>query len=394
MRTGYATSILIGWNEEKPFDVPLSKRIKFLPVGKNKPQDAPIADCTFGGIGMIAECHVVIICVNVTDVQSISKRLAKYELANHKYNVTVFGMIRGVKFGDILRDELSSEKNIAMIECTVGFAVIPHPVSGALTPTTLQPSIGMERMNNEINKIAEGAVNLMDTIDMHMQFEKQLTPMGWGTIIYETLYVLNAVCGGTLASTMTNGTTRSILACMVRECRAALMLAAGGGKWAPDLMLVWPLVASAWALEMVLALPMPLFSLLKNITSLPAVNLPGPGLVDIDAGRTTMVRGSFEEILSTGDRHRCDMTVCACVLSRLKSIESSLEDGTAAAVNVTISSQRGKDQLQLLLSEIKEKDKLGVFSSSGRELRIWIMRAFTVLTLIALFWFIFVYEHE
>ena len=107
-----------------------------------------------------------------------------------------------------------------------------------------------------------------------------------------------------------------------------------------------------------------------------------------------MVRGSFEEILSTGDRHRCDMTVCACVLSRLKSIESSLEDGTAAAVNVTISSQRGKDQLQLLLSEIKEKDKLGVFSSSCRELRIWIMRAFTVLTLIALFWFIFVYEHE
>ena len=70
-----------------------------------------------------------------------------------------------------------------------------------------------------------------------------------------------------------------------------------------------------------------------------------------------MVRGSFEEILSTGDRHRCDMTVCACVLSRLKSIESSLEDGAAAAVNVTVSSQRGKDQLQLLLSEIKEKDK-------------------------------------
>ena len=363
-----------------------------MPVGKSKAQDAPIADCTFGGIGSVAECHVVIICVNVSDVPSISKRLKKYELANHKYNITVFGMVRGVKFGDILRDDFSGEKNIALIECSVGFAVIPHPVTGALTPTTPTPSIALERMSNEINRIAEGAVNLMDTIDLDMQFRKVLTPMGWGTIVYETLYVLNAVCGGTLASTMGEPTTRSILACMVRECRAALMLAARGGKWEPDLILVWPWVASAWALEMVLALPYPLFLMMKNISGLPAVNLPGPGLVDIDAGKATMVRGSFAEIISTGDRNHCDMTVCGCVHNRLKSIENSLSDGATGVISVTTSAQRGKDQLQLLLSEIKEKDKLGVFNSSGRELRIWIMRAFTVFSVIALYWFIFVHE--
>ena len=384
--------MLIGWNEERPFDVPANKRIKFMPVGKNKPLDAPIADCTFGGIGTVAECHVVILCVNVTDVPSISKRLKKYELANHKYNVTIFGMIRGVKFGDILRDDFSGEKSIALIECSVGFAVVPHPVTGALTPTVSSPSIAIERMTTEINRIAEGAVNLMDTIGMDMQFRKVLTPMGWGTIIYETLYVLNAVCGETLASTMSDATTRSILACMVRECRAALMLAAKGGSWEPDLVLVWPLVTSAWALEMTLALPSVLFSPIKSLTCLPAVNLPGPGLVDIDSGRTTMVRGSFEEMISTGDRHHCDMTVCVCVLNRLKSIESSFENDAAVASDLTTSKKRGKDQLQLLLSEIKEKDKLGVFNSSGRELRIWIMRAFTVLSVSALIWFIFIHE--
>ena len=123
-----------------------------MPIGKNKPQDAPISDCTFGGIGTVAECHVVILCVNVPDVPSISKRLKKYELANHKYNVTVFGMIRGVKFGDTLRDDFAGEKNIALIECSVGFAVIPHPVSNALIPTTLSPCILLQ--NSRITKKA------------------------------------------------------------------------------------------------------------------------------------------------------------------------------------------------------------------------------------------------
>jgi hypothetical protein len=49
--SGYATAVLIGYNEEKIFDVAASRRVKYYPCGKNRPQDAPLSDCTFGAIG-------------------------------------------------------------------------------------------------------------------------------------------------------------------------------------------------------------------------------------------------------------------------------------------------------------------------------------------------------
>ena len=180
----------------------------------------------------------MIVAVNGKDIKSVSSRLRKYELESHKYNVTVFGMVRGIKSASTLRDELDGLKHVVFIECVIGFSVVPHPSTSALKCTTNVPGIALERMTKEVNEVAGGPVNLIETIGWEMLFRKILTPMGWGTLIYENLYALNAIAGGTLAETLSNSTTRNILADMVRDCRIALVTAAMGKGWKPDLTLV------------------------------------------------------------------------------------------------------------------------------------------------------------
>ena len=48
--TGYAHPVLIAFHATKMFEAAPMKRIKFYPIGKTKPQEAPVADITFGTI--------------------------------------------------------------------------------------------------------------------------------------------------------------------------------------------------------------------------------------------------------------------------------------------------------------------------------------------------------
>ena len=98
----------------------------------------------------------MIIAVNSNDAEALGKRLKQYELATHKYNVTVFSFIRGVKTGGDLKDEFNSSKHLAFLEATVGFAVSTHPTTDALICTTFRPSIALERMDKKTADIATG----------------------------------------------------------------------------------------------------------------------------------------------------------------------------------------------------------------------------------------------
>jgi len=76
-----------------------------------------------------------------------------------------------------------------------------------------------------------------------------------------------------------------------------LDVAAKGGVWKPDLLLIHPNL-TPWVLEMVLALPDALFfSVFWWLRLLPATGIISPGQLDIVEGRKSMLDWHFAELV-------------------------------------------------------------------------------------------------
>ena len=104
----------------------------------------------------ISECHILLIAVNGQDCESVGKRLKMHELATHKFEVTIFSLVRGVKSSSAIKDEFGGLKHVAFLECVTGFAVVTHLKSDALKTTTAYPAIALERMSRAVEDIAKG----------------------------------------------------------------------------------------------------------------------------------------------------------------------------------------------------------------------------------------------
>lgn len=164
--------------------------------------------------------------------------------------------------------------NVAVVEGIAAFACVPvpyinNPTSGSKSGlsevtgyfyscTVATPQLMLERLNKEIAEVAEGPVNLLETIGIEIQFRKTLTRKctanpsffidlsseisaggprclitllclfthyhlptahSWGILLYENLYALNIVFGGDLRTTLRSRRFRLILGLMVREFR-------------------------------------------------------------------------------------------------------------------------------------------------------------------------------
>lgn len=73
---------------------------------------------------------------------------------------------------------LASKRDFTVIECVVGFAVVPHPVTKSLISTTHSTGssiIMMERLTKELVKTSDGPVNLVETMPFTFLFQKTLT---------------------------------------------------------------------------------------------------------------------------------------------------------------------------------------------------------------------------
>jgi hypothetical protein len=72
---------------------------------------------------------------------------------------------------------LSSKKDYTVLECVVGFAVVPHPVTGALISTSHSTgnTIILERLTKEMVLTSDGPVNLLETLPFKFLFQKTLT---------------------------------------------------------------------------------------------------------------------------------------------------------------------------------------------------------------------------
>lgn len=76
----------------------------------------------------------------------------------------------------------STDSSIAVVEGLVGFACVPVPFSTDSSSsayyyacTLSSPKVMLERLNNDIATVAEGPVNLLETLDLQIQFRKNLT---------------------------------------------------------------------------------------------------------------------------------------------------------------------------------------------------------------------------
>ena len=70
---------------------------------------------------------------------------------------------------------LSERTGLALLECVVGFAVVPRPSDGALISTITNGGFMMERLSRENAAPAEGAVNLMECMPFPIHYKRVLT---------------------------------------------------------------------------------------------------------------------------------------------------------------------------------------------------------------------------
>jgi hypothetical protein len=64
---------------------------------------------------------------------------------------------------------------VVVVEGVVGFAVVPHPTTKALSATNIYASFMLERLSKDISDIAEGPANLMETLPTMFLYKKVIT---------------------------------------------------------------------------------------------------------------------------------------------------------------------------------------------------------------------------
>lgn len=139
---------------------------------------------------------MVIVTVNSPDTESCSKKLR--DLIKDRKNIAVFSLQRGVRNSATVKDEyvfplhclylfcltlcnvvcsrrIGSTAAIAIVEGVVGFGVVLDSKNSAYTATTRHPSLMFERLSREAVRVADGPMNLLETMELDFHFRKVLT---------------------------------------------------------------------------------------------------------------------------------------------------------------------------------------------------------------------------
>jgi hypothetical protein len=70
---------------------------------------------------------------------------------------------------------INGKSGITCLECAVGFAVIQHPRTQSYVSTIYNPSLAMIRLPKEVIRVAEGPVNLLETMNIYIFYRKSIT---------------------------------------------------------------------------------------------------------------------------------------------------------------------------------------------------------------------------
>ncbi len=411
--TGYANVYMVGVT---PDGVPGSlssysnKRMSYMPSysANGKKIEIPAGDVTHAHFDVLGQCHVIIITVNSNDTKMCKEKLFSIldiKRQSKDVAVTIFAMSRGVKNSNEFKDAFSARKDIAVVECVVGFAAVPHPKNGAIVPTVQAPVIIFERLDKEIAGIAGGPCNLMECMKLEVYYRKVLTPYTWGTLLWENLHCVNMITGGSMYNTLWNKRARLLLASMMRESLLTLKQAAGGGKWMPEMLPITQWI-SPRTLEMWMCSPGWIFvSLLSLWDMCPPKDLVSPMQVDLTEGRITVSKSHLGELISTGKRYNVHMPVCSEVGKLLETMESGgprksetaylslLENNIMESVKSYGQEQNAKASSSDVNPEVHTSWE-GFGARSLRAFRSRLYRLALYALLVLILYILFVHEHE
>jgi len=123
-----------------------------------------------------------------------------------------------------------------VVEGVVGFAVIFNQRFNAYVPTIQTTAVLFERLSADAARVANGPLNLLESTSLNVYYRKIITrtmmhflyffiyfshqyrsAFSWGVLIFENIYSLNMVTGGSLSYTLSKRSWRLILALMIRE---------------------------------------------------------------------------------------------------------------------------------------------------------------------------------
>jgi ketopantoate reductase len=359
------------------------RRLCYLPPGsRGKPIEVPGSDVTYGHWSLIEECDLLVITVNTYDTKRCCSKLSN--MAPLQKNMAIFSLQRGVRNSTWVKDELSAKENVTVIEAAIGFAVVLDPKYSAFTPTIRHPAIVFERLTKDMINVADGPLSLLEHMNVTVHFRKNLTPIQWGTLVHENLYALNILTKGSLGDTLAKREWRLILALMTRESYRILSSAARGGGWKPELLLVSSFL-TPWMVEMILALPTPLFSLLFYLFGLlPESNrLMSPGQLDLTEGRRSMTKWHTAELLETAKRNKYSCDVLEMVVQKIRSLE---EGGVGGQQTYNSTADHTTEIIAVIAAQVRKTGHATV-----RELMFWLSRVAAGVSILVLVVFLLAY---
>lgn len=372
---GYSTIFLVGYrSDHKATVIPSSARISFVHPKTLRVVEAPSADISGADWSAVPKCHVVIVTVRAKDTPAVTTLLTDALQASTK--VAVISLQRGLKCGSGLISGFTNKQRCVAMEGVVGFAVVPDPATKALRSTIRSPAVALTRISKENLDVLEGPVSLLDESDLAVVYTRTLTCYSWGVVLYECLYALNAVTGGTMRATLGSWRRRVVYATMIREGLQGLRKAAGRGGWRPSLQLICGLAPKA--LELLLVLPDPLFWLVARVCGLSIEELPSPLLQDLTEGRDTNLLWGLEELVSMGKRYGVRQPVCELVLAHLRAVECAQAGGYTNSLH--------------MLATVESLVFTGRAASSVTELRWWVLRLLACASLFySLYWMLHIF---
>lgn len=397
--SGYADVVLVGITDDSSFQSNLSAlnktRLSYYPcnidsqLSTSKPIEIPASDITFGHWNSIEDCHVLITTVNSRDNKECCTRLKNMKEMMINKKIVVFSMQRGVGNCNLLKDTFGG-KGILIIDCVLGYAVVPHNKNpSAYTSTVKNPMLVMERLSKENEALGNGPMNLIEHMGMYVYYKKTLTPCSWGVLMYDNLYALNALTGGTMSATMSNYQYRLVYASMLRECRKALQAASRGGGWKPDISLISSYLTPLM-FELILVLPNVLFYLVIYMLDLMPVSLASPMQIDLLEGRFTVATENLTELINTGKRYGSSMAVCAAVLAKIQEIETI----PSAVSRHDVINRSNRSNMEYLYKAMfyNEKNEKIALHASIHELLYWLVQTVTALSLLMLLYYLLVHD--
>ena len=382
------------------------ERIVFRGSWGGKKVELPAGDIHHSHFDMLNTAHVVIVTVNSSDtymcVEKMKQQLGPSRSAGNK--CTIFSLQRGVRNNEAVREAFTGRKDLAIVEGIVGFAVVYDNKYKAYIPTEAYPAIVLERLSKETSDIANGPCNLLENMDLYVNYRKTLTTYAWGMLIWESIHCLSGMTGQTALQTLLNPRCRLVLASMIRESSAALETASRGGVWKADLLLIHPFITPRM-IEMWLCLPTLFFRIVGwCLTILPPHGLYSNVAFDLQNGRKTMIATSLGELCVTGQRYGIEMPVSEQVLKRVLELEP--EEGRARADMLRKPEAEMLDDLErdslvyegfAPSKEEGEKDtrkRLKIGQKSVREFRRWLLKACSVVGIVFVLYLLFVHEHD